>query len=157
MKTDLFIPQDLQRDMLALQLAMDLPFNPAPEREGAQSSCRPLGKRRLKNCIADVVTRGEDSPATDARRSVSRTVEIAVPTRTAIDYTQVLAQSDVSITRGHAASPLSPRASRSFLFNSKRIASHLQATHARCLKRGRHHLGTRADCVGMQEDRNLPS
>ncbi len=53
---DVFVPKDLQRHMLALQLAVDL--RPVRLRAPTMTRLRPgcLVKRRFQDCIADVVT-----------------------------------------------------------------------------------------------------
>ena len=61
---------------------------------------------------------------------------LAVKVRIPMTCVQVLVRSDISISRGHAASPVSPQASRSFFVTSKEETSHQQNTHARCFPMG---------------------
>ena len=64
MKTDIFVPEDLQRDMFALQLAVNM--RPIRLSAAAVSRLRPCGliQRRLKDSIADIVAQWPRKPST---------------------------------------------------------------------------------------------
>ena len=81
---------------------------------------------------AIVVTRPLSLPAFAERLFRLLAVKVPIP----MTCVQVLVRSDISISRGHAASPVSPQASRSFFVTSKEETSHQQNTHARCFPMG---------------------
>gem|GEM_PF-5203751 len=109
MSADVFVPQDLQRHVLALEFPMDQ--RPIRLRAPTVPGLRPGRLQSASSRTASLTSsaNGHDNSAVAARRSVSRTVRI----ESTCD--QVLARSDISISRGHAASPVSPQASPSFL------------------------------------------
>lgn len=103
---------------------------------------------------AIIVTRPLSLPAFAERLFRLLAVNVPIP----MTCVQVLVRSDISISRGDAASPVSPRASRSFLVTSKEETSHQQNTHARCFPMGAASSRNQgADCFGICTSRRVSS
>jgi hypothetical protein len=93
MPLDVLVPQDLQRDVLALQLAVNRgPIGPAA------TAVSLLGADRGKELRLQRGN-GQPSPATASRFSVSRTVDDATPTRRAISLPDTPAAFNRSTSR----------------------------------------------------------
>jgi PAS domain S-box-containing protein len=154
---DVFVPKDLQRHVLALELAMDL----RPVRLRAPTVTRlrpgPLVKRRFQDGIADVVTHGHDSPATAARRSVSRTVDGAAPTLTAIDLQpSPCSKRYLNISRTRRISKSLRRHPVPSSSQSKEETSHQQNPMPDAVRRGGIILESGADCLGICSLLDMP-
>ncbi len=143
-RADVFVPQELQRHVLALELAMDL--RPVRLRAPTVTRLRPgrLVKRRFQDGIADVVTQRQESPAICTRPNVSRTVDGAAPTLTAIDlWPSPCSKRYLNISRTRRISSLSagipfrPRHRRRKELHTSRTPT------PDAVRRGRHHLGIR--------------
>lgn len=76
---------------------------------------------RFQHRIADIVAQRTGNPARSKRRNVSRTLEGAAPTRTAIDLWPRPSSIRISESRGNAASLISPLVLRSFLSGNRKV------------------------------------
>ena len=148
MTLDVLVPQDLQRDMLALQLAVNL----RPVRLDAAAMARlragRLVERRFQNRIADLIAQRPRKPGAlrTTQRLAHRRRRRTNPHRNRL-VAKALPQIGISISRGHAASSVSPLASRSFLSATKRTNLSPAEHPAQTAQRGRHHLGMRGRLI----------
>jgi hypothetical protein len=99
MPLDVLVPQDLQRDVLALQLAVER----GPVGLGAVPMTLLLAERseelRFQRRVAQLGRQRQTSLAAANRFSVSRTVEAATPTRRAISLPDTPAAFNRSTSR----------------------------------------------------------
>ncbi|MHC2542647.1 hypothetical protein FB001_1542 [Ensifer sp. SEMIA 135] len=132
MSADVFVPQDLQRHVLALEFPMDQ--RPIRLRAPTVPGLRPGRLQSASSRTASLTS----SPNGRDNSAVAHVAASRAPSGSKSTCDQVLARSDISTSRGHAASPVSPQASRSFLAT---VENFTPAEHPR--QRGRRHFGIR--------------
>jgi len=92
-RLDVLVPEQLERDVLALELTMDV--RPVRLRPAAIAFLVPAGRNRASSRPSSVIAsgKGQTKPAAVKRASVSRTVEGAIPIRRATSRTGTSAPS----------------------------------------------------------------